>query len=208
MSANNIGFANASTRQSAFYAAPSLTDRRRLRRVCAAGLGDCVTAHCARGRYPNALTALVSALEVALQAAPIGGKESYGLVKLLEKAAQKSQRFNDWDTQALDELRELRNRFVHRGFSEVDNDSSVRVIVKTGLPLFCAAFSEFLDFSVVDGLMVEQSTHLEIVAEVLRNADELGLSAEAYCFKAFGASVRWSFKDSLQSSWEARAIRS
>lgn len=157
-------------------------------------------------RYPNALTVLGSALESMLQAAPIGAKERDGLQDLLKKAARLSPAFQDWNQPPIEEFKELRNRFVHRGFSPRDDQTSVRHILVAGMPLFYAACEDFLGFSVRDSLFEEYGWHLEVAREVLHDADELGTSAEEYCFNGFAALIRWSMRESFASAWELAVL--
>lgn len=156
-------------------------------------------------RFPAALTTLATAIENSLQAALVGAKEKDGLQQLLGKAARECPRLAAWDPSSLQALKDLRNRFVHRGFSAQDDGPAVRSIISTGLPLFFAIFEEMLDFSISDGLLEDYSHHLDIATEVLRKGDRLGTSAEAYCLNALIASVSWSIKDSFQAPWEAHA---
>jgi hypothetical protein len=159
-------------------------------------------------RFPVALSAIGSALESALQASGVGRTERDGLQILLTKASHKSSRLRLWNVDDLKAFRDLRNKFVHRGFSPRDDNPSIRAIVATGLPLLELVFEEFLDFSISDGLLMEYAEHLRVAKAVLGEADSRGQQGEGYCLNALGASIRWSLKDSFQSSGEWSAIES
>jgi hypothetical protein len=158
-------------------------------------------------RYPNALIAIGSALESALQSSQIGGSRRDGLQDLMKKAAKRSEALRGWTGDELESFRETRNDFVHRGFSPRDDERSVRAMIVTGIPLFHAILAEFLTFDLNEGLHAEYARHIQVATRVHSRAESVGQRAERYCLRALGASIRWSLKDNFQSYWELDALK-
>jgi hypothetical protein len=160
----------------------------------------------ALGRYPHALTVCASAIESALQAAPIGASEKDGLQTLVKLARKSSASISQWPIAPLDALRDIRNKFTHRGFSPKDDGTSVRLYLDVAMPFLCLCYREFHAFDLMDGLLREYANHIEVGQRVLARLEVTENRDVTYCVRAFCDTIRWCFKNSFSSEWEIDAL--
>ena len=160
----------------------------------------------ALGRYPHALTVCASAIESALQAAPIGASEKDGLQTLVKLARKSSASISQWPIAPLDALRDIRNKFTHRGFSPKDDGTSVRLYLDVAMPFLCLCYREFHAFDLMDGLLREYANHIEVGQRVLTRLEQTEMRDVTYCVRPFCERIRWCFKSSFSSDWEMAAL--
>jgi hypothetical protein len=157
-------------------------------------------------RYPHALVVCTAAIESAMQAADIGAKERDGLQELIRKARQRSQRVSDFADDGLIELRLIRNRITHRGFSLRDDSNSADLYLGVALPYLALCFAEFHSFDLIDGLFLEFSNHINVARKVHTLAKKsLGIDM-SYCLNSFGHLVRLCHKENFSTGWELRTL--
>lgn len=157
-------------------------------------------------RYPHALSVCTSAIESALQASAIGAHKGDRLQNLIESAKTASSAVASFPTGSLDELRQTRNRFTHRGFSPRDDSVSVSLYLDVAIPFLCLCYREFHAFDLMEGLLAEYARHIRVgqrVHSLVRGTDHLDVS---YCLRALRDTVRWCFKREFSSHWEISAL--
>lgn len=160
----------------------------------------------ALGRYPHALSVCASAIESVMQAADIGAKEKDGLQELIKKAKKISQAIQDFGDQPLDDFRETRNRFTHRGFSPVDDSEAASLYLEVGLPFLSLCYRELHSFDLIDGLLIEYVKHIHAAQKVHALAKWLKNIERPYCLHSFGHMIRWCFKRNFSTGCEIDAL--
>lgn len=160
----------------------------------------------ALGRFPHALTVCSSAIESALQAAPIGAKQKDGLQTLVDLAQKASKPLAQFPIESLNSLRNIRNRFTHRGFNPKDDGTSVGLYLDVAIPFLCLCYREFHAFDLMDGLLGEYSEHIGIARRVHARLEGTEIRDATYCLRAFCETIRWCFKRNFSSNWEIDAL--
>jgi transcription elongation factor Elf1 len=162
----------------------------------------------ATGRIVHALVNCVSAIEGALRSANIGGKERDDFQTFIKKASQEpnaSARLTEFGQAKIDELREMRNQIVHRGFTPRDNSRCVYLFLVIGFPLLDIVYENFHSIRLYEDLQRDLADHLKIAERVCTQAAPLDIDM-TYCIGSFAHLVRRFFQPTFMSDWEWLAL--
>jgi hypothetical protein len=161
-------------------------------------------------RYVHALVICVSAIEGALRAAPIGSKGRDDFQTLIRKARNvpdTSPRLKDFPFKEILDLREARNRIIHRGFSPRDNGICVDLLIRIALPLLEICYGDFHSIDLYTDLRKDHAFahHLCVAQQVCSRARPAGGDL-TYCIGSFAHLVRLFIKPTFTSDWESETL--
>jgi hypothetical protein len=167
-------------------------------------------------RYPHALVSCVTAIESAIRSRmALPADDGTKLHELLNLIQNHPYNIKALSQKHLDELREMRNRIVHRGFSPEDDDVSVRLFIQTALPLLNVCYQQFFSFyldwrdvrrgatSFNDlsleelakvGLLCEYADSLNLVRRIFAKVRDVRGTDRSYCIDPFVHLIRYKFK--------------
>ncbi len=168
-------------------------------------------------RYPHALISCVTGIESAIRANQgLPSEDKTKLWELLEVMQSNPINIKDFSRKSLRELCDARNRIVHYGFSPLDDDTSVRLLIRIGLPLIKRCYQRFFDFyldwrdvrpglsSFHDltseeiakvGLFPEFADSLNLARSIYSKAKELRGIDLSYCITPFSQHIRFALKN-------------
>jgi hypothetical protein len=163
-------------------------------------------------RYPNALVTCVSAIESCLKAILNINDNQRGdqfeLAGLIDKIIIKNPGFEPCPRSVLKAMRDGRNRIVHFGFSPKDDDTSVELILKAGLPYLRECLNTFMDIDLYDSLFQEFAGQLRTAEKayaLIRNSPNI---PTYYCLLGVRHLVWWSLHQGMMPKWQAQMIDS
>ena len=161
----------------------------------------------ALGRLPSALVACASAIESALKSAQCIPPSKFVSARTLYATARNCggsvATFSDAE---LGEFRDTRNAFVHYGFHARDHEKAATLLLKTGIPFVRACYSQFFDFDLTKGLVIEYGQQLDIATATYEKVRRIAGTSCARCFSAFSHLILWSLRQSLMSDWELHTV--
>lgn len=166
----------------------------------------------ALSRFPHALTSCATAIEAVIKASSRCATNDDRFVALLSAARKAATTIAAFPQQDVDEFRKKRNDIVHKGFSPKDDNVSVELLLKTGIPLLAQCFSEFHNYDFFHGLLPEYTEHLRVAQKVYLRQQQMAPHADAeerdvtYCFRSLAHLIRWSCKHAFSSSWEIQTL--
>jgi len=168
-------------------------------------------------RYPHALISCVTAIESAIRANQgLPSEDKTKLWELLQVIQNNPINIKDFSRRSLSELCDARNRITHYGFSPLDDDTSVRLLIRTGLPLLKRCYQKFFNFYLdwrdvrpgVEsfhelsseeiakvGLVPEFADSLNLVRSIYSKASELHGIDLTYCITPFSQHIRFALKE-------------
>lgn len=168
-------------------------------------------------RYPHALISCVTAIESAIRAKlGLPAEDKTKLWQLLEVIQNNPHNIKDFSRKSLNELCDARNRIAHYGFSPLDDDTSVVLLIRTGLPLLKRCYQRFFNFyldwrdvrpGVANfyelsseeiakvGLIPEFADSLNLVRSIYSKAKELRGINLCYCITPFSQHIRFALKE-------------
>jgi hypothetical protein len=155
-------------------------------------------------RYPPALVTCTSALESALQAR-VGEDGRRRLQALLAHAREEYPALTVIPQVQLDELRKLRNRFVHVGFGSGDDTAAAAALLLTGVPFLMSVYEVVFGFNLCDVLIPPFGAQLTVAIDVFRRQQPKHDGAVA-ALSVLGHLIRWSFRESMMAPWESEAL--
>jgi hypothetical protein len=120
---------------------------------------------------------------------------------LIKKASQEpnvSGRLTEFGQAKIDELREMRNQIVHRGFTPRDNSQCVYLFLVIGLPLLDIVYDNFHSIRLYEDLRRDLADHLKIAERVCMQAARLGIDM-TYCIGSFAHLVRRVFQPTFRA---------
>lgn len=162
-------------------------------------------------RYASALVSCASAIESSMKAA----LKDRGRTKLVSLLQQANSAFgaNAFSDEELNEFRTMRNAIVHHGFSRKDEETSARVLLRTGYPLLEQCYRTFFDYSLkrreeeYGGLLPNLDRHLEVAEDVYLKVKDTPRLECSYCFIPLGHEVRLMIQNSMLSSWQLEVLQ-
>ncbi|WP_373506235.1 hypothetical protein [Aestuariivirga sp.] len=153
-------------------------------------------------RFPHALTSCASALESLLQGSSIGAAKKDGLQILVRKATTKSSAVGAFAPDEMNDLRELRNQIVHRGFSPQDDGPSVDLLISTGIPFMELCLREFHHYELLGNLLPEVEKHIQVAQQVHQLAKTVAGGRMSHCLDSLSYLVRLRFAEGNLPGWE------
>jgi hypothetical protein len=154
-------------------------------------------------RFPHALTTCAAAIESAMKSALAIDPEKYIKANTLyDKVINQFKALSSFDKKEIENFLFTRNRFVHYGFSQKDDEESAVLMLKTGYPFLLACYKEFFGFDIFDGLVVEFGEQFRITLDVYEKAKNIIGLYFTFCFLAFSHLIRWSIRHTFMPVWE------
>jgi hypothetical protein len=139
-------------------------------------------------RFPHALTSCVFAIEAVIR---YSVQSSRRLKDLLPESPERALLSPGLRPNEIKELRDARNKIVHKGFDSNDESKSAALLLRTGIPLLEHYFNGLYRFDIMDGLLEEFAYHLGVAKTVYQRKcaaageEDTGYQDLTYCFRSF-----------------------
>lgn len=164
-------------------------------------------------RYPHALINIGSAIENAIKACPDRiqprnpRRENFKEV-LDSVPSSLSPQIAGFSRDSTREFRDARNEIEHRGFSPADDNRSVDLMLRIGLPLLQLCYKDLHGFELKIGLRQDMEFWrlLEAAGDIHQKAGHRSRGDYAYCLRGFQFLVRQTLQPIFVSDWENAAL--
>jgi hypothetical protein len=158
-------------------------------------------------RYPHAFVTAVVALESALKA-HLAPTDTPKLQWLLAKARDGSESISEVPARLTDEVRAVRIRITHRGFSPSDDELVATLFLDAIVPLLAAAYRDFFGFELYDALDPDIAAQLQIAVLVSKPTNAAIRPPGTFCLILLGQRLRVWIEQSLRSDANAASADS
>jgi hypothetical protein len=104
------------------------------------------------------------------------------------------------------DIRKMRNRITHEGFSSIDDSASIGLIIEVGLPFLAECYKHLYSFDMWDSILEDYVKQWKIAASVYQRAKNVPELDPTYCLRSFIHLVQWNLKDNFSPDWEMDAL--
>ena len=159
-------------------------------------------------RYPHALVSINSAIEGAIKSFPNRKKKKGNDFKSLLNTVPPSASKNiaDFPDELAKELRKARNDIAHYGFSPKDDNKSIDLIFRIGLPLLEICYKDLHQINLRHSLHQKISDWLGISRQIWEAANKIAPDDKKYLLRGFQFVIRRELSDDFISDAEFHAI--